>query len=201
MNIAARMSMAAIVAGCFVSAGAPLTVAQDDSGRFETKLPELQKLKLSGEPVPAQKDAEPAPVMSGDADMAPFFKRLEDIGLDTKELRDLTAKIEVYFSDPGSDAAAQYGYILNNIYLPPEEYKAKDGSKVRYDLDSVQIDTLIHEYTHAAQDLTASEAAPDGTPARAHGDAVAYVYDSLRKGNIVVLYGACCATHLNPPTS
>ncbi len=115
----------------------------------------------------------------GGANMSEFFKRLEGIGMKTDEIRAVTSMVEVFFRKPSADAVAEYGYILNNLYMP-KEYKEEGSNSVRFDLPPHLINTLIHEYVHAARDVRASKNAAPGTPAREHYDAVATIRADLR---------------------
>jgi len=53
------------------------------------------------------------------------------------------------------------------------------SSGIKFDLETPQIDTLIHELCHASSDVCASETAPRGTPARAHWDVVNSIWADL----------------------
>ena len=126
----------------------------------------------------SQADAPPEPVIRGDADMSLFFRRLEYMGLDTRGIRDVTSKIKVYFKAPNSVAEAEYGFIMNRMYIP-DTFKEPGSNRVRFDLAGNEMDTMIHEYTHAARDVSASETAPPGTPARIHYNSVKYIWADL----------------------
>ncbi|MBI4676043.1 MAG: hypothetical protein HY748_00490 [Elusimicrobia bacterium] len=128
-----------------------------------------------------------APVISGDVDLAPFFKRLEDLGFDTAEIRAVTREIEVFFRAPSGDAEAEWGYILDNLYIP-DSFKQEGARKIRYDLKSNEIDTLIHEYTHATRDVAVSEDSPKGTPSHAHYKAVEAIWGNLRSRALLYRY-------------
>jgi hypothetical protein len=133
---------------------------------------------------PLVPDPKPAPAISGDADMSLFFQRLEDLGFDTREMRSLSTKLAVKFRAPGGDAYAEWGYLLKNLYIP-NEFKEKTGGKIRYDLASNDIDTVIHEFTHAERSLTASKEAAKGTPAREHYEAVEAIWGDLRSRSLL----------------
>ena len=124
---------------------------------------------------------------SGNTDMSEFFRRLESIGLETGELRAVTSKIKVVFGGQSADAAAEYGYILNRLHIPID-FKESGSSRVRFDLETGNIDTIIHEYVHAERDVSASPDAPKGSPAREHYDAVHAIQADLRSQSLFYRY-------------
>jgi hypothetical protein len=167
---------------------APLSLSAQDFGDLNIALPAkgarpAQK-PAESVPDPVVPDPKPAPVISGDADMSLFFQRLEDLGFDTKELRSLSTKLDVKFRAPNGDAFAEWGYILKNLYIPAE-FKEKTGSRIRYDLRSDEVDTVIHEFTHAERTLTARKDAAKGTPAREHYEAVEAIWGDLRSRSLL----------------
>lgn len=121
---------------------------------------------------------EPA-VMSGAVDMGPFLRRLEDLGFKTGTVRTLLSRITVAFGAPSGSANAQWRYIRKILVLP-DGLKQPGTSSVRYDLAPNEIATVIHEMTHAANSVLASEAAAKGTPAHEHWDAVETIRNDLR---------------------
>jgi hypothetical protein len=113
-----------------------------------------------------------APALAGtQADPSEFFRRLESIGLSTDGLRKVASKIELFYKAPSGTAAASYGYILDNLYIP-WEFKEKDSDRIRFDLAPNELNTLIHEFVHAANDVTCDGSAAVGSLAREHHDAV-----------------------------
>jgi len=120
-------------------------------------------------------------VMSGSVDMTDFLTLLEDMTLDTTVLRGLLGQISVSFRPPTNEANAEYGWILNHLYLPDSLRDPKTGG-VRYNLNSSEISTVIHELTHAAEDLLASGSAPAGSPAYEHHQALAMLASQVRDG-------------------
>lgn len=121
---------------------------------------------------------EPA-VMSGAVDMGPFLRRLEDLGFKTATVRTVLSRITVAFGAPSGSANAQWRWIRKILVLP-DSLKQPGTSSVRYDLAPNEIATVIHELTHAANSVLASEAAAKGTPAREHWDAVETIRNDLR---------------------
>jgi len=103
------------------------------------------------------------------ADPSDFVRRLASIGLSTDYVQKVLSRLEIYYRTPSSTAEAEWGYMLDNLYIPWDQ-KAADSSNIRFDLETPQINTLIHELCHASSDLCASESAAAGTPDRAHAD-------------------------------
>ncbi|MBI2943034.1 MAG: hypothetical protein HYY25_02430 [Candidatus Wallbacteria bacterium] len=97
--------------------------------------------------------------LAGSADPEPFFKRLESIGLDTTTIRKLSKKLTIVFRDPDDDKEAEYGYIRKRLYLPTE-IREPGTDRIKFDIPSYNLNTLLHEYTHAYDYLMASEKAP-----------------------------------------
>lgn len=187
------MRLKALLLGTIFLALSAAARADEGFGEFKTDIPEI----VAGNPAkalaptPAQnldpwtpQEEKPAPAISGDADLSLFFKRLEDLGFATQEIRDVAKKIEVVFRAPGGHAHAEWGYILDNLYIP-HSFKEPDSGRIRYDLASNDIDTLIHEFTHAARDISAREDAAKGTPAREHYEAVKNIWASLRSRSLL----------------
>jgi len=115
---------------------------------------------------------------STEGDPALFLQRLESIGLKTDYVRRVIGKIEIFYRKPSSTAEAQWGYILDNLYIPWDQ--KEDGSnRIKFDLESHQINTLVHELTHASNDGCASESAAPGTPERQHFDVVNAIWADL----------------------
>lgn len=121
---------------------------------------------------------EPA-VMSGAVDMGPFLRRLEDLGFKTATVRTLLSKITVAFAAPSGSANAQWRYIRKILVLP-NALRQPGTSAIRYDLAPNEVATVIHEMTHAANSVLASETAAKGTPAYEHWDAVNTIWADLR---------------------
>ncbi|MBU2572840.1 MAG: hypothetical protein KKH28_02025 [Elusimicrobia bacterium] len=164
----------------------PAPSAANDPGGFGIDMSNAGNSAVPVPPAPARQaeqpkakaDAPPEPVIRGDADLALFFRRLESIGLDTREIRGVTSKIKIYFKAPNSAAEAEYGFILNRLYIP-DTFKEPGSNRVRFNLAANELNTMIHEYTHAARDVSASETAPSGTPARIHYNSVKYIWADL----------------------
>lgn len=121
---------------------------------------------------------EPA-VMSGAVDMGPFLRRLEDLGFQTATLRTVLSKITVAFGAPSGSANAQWRWIRKILVLPAA-LQQPGTSAIRYDLRPNEVATVIHELTHAANSVLASETAGRGTPAHEHWDAVNTIWADLR---------------------
>ena len=119
------------------------------------------------------------PVMSGAVDMGPFLRRLEDLGFKTGTVRTLLSKITVAFGAPSGSANAQWRFIRGILVLP-DALKQPGTSSVRYDLKPNEIATVIHEMTHAANSVLASESAARGSVAFEHWDAVNTIWADLR---------------------
>lgn len=111
-----------------------------------------------------------------------FLQRLESIGLDTGFLRRMITgrkrPVEVFYMEPDEDREAQYGYILNNLYIP-FTHKEETTRRIRFDLEPHHIDTMMHELNHAAYDVAADEDADRGTPEREHWEAVNAIWADL----------------------
>jgi hypothetical protein len=116
---------------------------------------------------------------AGNPDFTEFYRRLESVGLRTDDVRALTAKLGLHYGFLRG-GAGRYGFILNNLYLPPENFKEAGSSRIRFDLEPPQISTLIHELCHAAADLTASADAAKGSAAREHHEAMHAIWGDLR---------------------
>ena len=143
---------------------------------------------ITQDPASARTDASDSqPVISGNADMQAFFRRLESIGLETGELRTVTSKIKVVFGGQASDAEAEYGYMSNKLHIPVN-FKETDSDRIRFNLEPYNISTLLHEYVHAARDVSARPDAPEGTPAREHYDAVHAIQADLRSQALFCRY-------------
>jgi len=136
------------------------------------------------------------PVISGDADMLPFFHRLESIGLDTREIRAVTGKVEVFFRKPSSDAEAGYSYISDNLYIPYELREA-NSKRIRFALETNNINTLLHEYVHAARDVSAGADAPRGTPGREQYEAESAIQADLRSQALFYRYSGMKANEVS----
>jgi hypothetical protein len=173
---------AALLAG---SAG-----ASDNFGR----LPDAASVAVPGPTAPKQTSMEKT--KSGGADMAEFMRRLESIGLNTSGIRQVTSKIDVVFSQQWFGAAAEYGYLLNNLYIE-HNYKDPASGGVRFDLTPNLIDTLMHEYVHASRDVYASKNAPAGSPARAQYDSVAAISADLRANDFYYRYAGMKADEVS----
>lgn len=128
---------------------------------------------------PARAGGEPARQGGAQAEMGPFFARLDSIGLTTDEIRTVSANIEVFFKGAGGAGNAEYGFMADNLYIPQSMREGTSG-RVRFELRPDEISTLIHEYTHAAMDVRASEKAAPGTSPRIHYDCVAAIRADLR---------------------
>lgn len=118
-------------------------------------------------------------VMSGAVDMTPFLRRLEDLGFKTATVRVLLSRITVAFGAPDGAANAQWRWIRKILVLP-DSLKQPGTNAVKYDLQPNEVATVIHELTHAANSVIASEAAAKGTPAHEHWDAVETIRNDLR---------------------
>jgi hypothetical protein len=153
-------------------------------------MPDVSELKRrskdqSGGAVPAAKVE--TKVLSGSADLTPFIRRLEDLGMTTKTVRELLGKISVEYRAPRGAANAEWGYIRNVLYLP-DTFKEKNSNAIRYDLAPNEVSTVIHEMTHAAREMIASETAAAGTPAREHYEAVKTIWADVRSEALLVRY-------------
>ncbi len=113
-----------------------------------------------------------------EADPAEFYTRLESIGLKTEYLRRLVAKIELFFQASSDVAEASYGYLTDNVYIPPT-MRVEGTQRIKFALETTQIATLIHELTHADNDVMASETAAAGTPERIHYDSMQSIWADL----------------------
>lgn len=132
---------------------------------------------------------QPAPAFeSGGVDMAPFLRRLEDLGMRTGTMRVLLGQIRVSFDAPGASANAQWKWIRKILVLP-DSLKQPGSSAIRYDLAPNEVSTVIHELTHAANSMLASETAPKGTPAFEHFDAANTIWADLRSSAYFYRYG------------
>ena len=117
--------------------------------------------------------------VAGDAaDPTEFYRRLESIGLSTEYLRRLVGKIELFFEESSDVAEASYGYLTDNVYIPPT-LREEGSARIRFDLEANHISTLIHELTHADNDVMASETAASGTPERIHWNAMQTIWADL----------------------
>lgn len=136
---------------------------------------------------PVRQAAPPARPAGNQVEMMPFFARLASIGLATEEIRAVNARVEVFFKNGGGAGNAEYGYMTDNLYIPQPMRDGASGM-VRFSLGVNEIATLIHEYTHAAMDVRASEKAAAGTPARIHYDCVAAIRADLRSSAYLYSY-------------
>jgi hypothetical protein len=110
----------------------------------------------------------------------PFFQRLESIGLDTTYLRDLTDRIGLRFRSSTRIAEASWGFVENRLYMPPGF--AEEGTEIlRFDLATHELDTLIHEYVHAANDLDGRSGAPVDTVGRQHRDCLDFIWADIHQ--------------------
>ena len=158
----------------------PLTALADDFGT----LPSAAAVSVPPAAAPTSVAMEKS---RAGAEMGDFFRKLESIGLDTSEIRKVSGMVSVVFSDQWFGAAAEYGYIMDKLYIP-YSYKAPGGSGVKFALSPDLIDTLVHEYVHAALDVYASGAAQPGTPAREQYDAVSAIQADLRSQALYYRY-------------
>jgi len=138
------------------------------------------------DPQAAAVDTRPT-VLSGGVDMTDFLRRLEDMTLDTTVLRGLLGHIDVSFRPPTGSANAQYGQIMNQLYLP-DTLKAAGRNAVRYDLSSNELNTVIHELTHAAADHLASGNEPFGSAGGDHHRALGMISTQVRGGSLLARY-------------
>ena len=135
----------------------------------------------------AQAPPQPAPVIVSGIDMSEFLRRLEDMTLDTTVLRGLLGQIGASFRPPTGTANAQYGQVLNHLYLP-DTLKAPGRNALRYDLRSNEIATVIHELTHASADHLASSDAADGSAGAEHYKALRIISAQVRDGRLLARY-------------
>lgn len=185
----ARLPLAALLALCL-----PGLAAGDDWSSQVGGFAKFQKSEGGALPAPAAPEASP-PAMSGSVDMSRFLERLEDLTLDTRELRALLGRIGVSFRPPTASANAQYSLTFNHLYLP-DAFKAQGREAVRYDLASNELSTVIHELTHASADILASGSAAGGTPGREHHDALGMLTTQVRGGAAWAYYPASKADEL-----
>jgi hypothetical protein len=129
-----------------------------------------------------------APVPAGSVDMSPFLRRLEDSGLKSDGVRALLSRITVVFGEPSASANAQWKF-LRKILVIPVSFKEPHGSAIRYDLAPNEISTVIHEMTHAENGVIASQAAPRGSVAFEHYDALYSIWGDLRSTAYFYRYG------------
>lgn len=164
---------------------AALWAAEADSldAQFSALKQKAKASAAASQAAAAQAAPPPAPVMVSGVDMSEFLRRLEDMTLDTTVLRGLLGMISVSFRDPSSAANAQYRQIANHMYLPTS-MKDKGRNAIRYDLQSDEINTLIHELTHAAADMLASSGAPDGSAGAEHDKALRMLSEQVRNGRL-----------------
>ncbi len=149
-------------------------------------LKERAKASAAAQAAAAGQNAAPPVIVSG-VDMSEFLRRLEDMTLDTTVLRGLLGQISISFREPTSKANAQYGQIVNNMYLPTS-LKHKERNAVRYDLEPGEIGTIIHELTHASADKLASSDAPAGSAGGEHYKALRMISAQVRDGSWVARY-------------
>lgn len=168
---------------------AGLKAAEADSldAQFSALKQKAKASAAASQAAAAQAAPPPAPVIVSGVDMSEFLRRLEDMTLDTTVLRGLLGQISVSFRDPNSPADAQYGQIVNNMYLPAS-MKANGKNAIRYDLQSSEINTLIHELTHAAADKLASSDAPGGSAGAEHYKALRMLSEQVRDGWLLARY-------------
>jgi len=150
-------------------------------------LKQRAKASVAAQVAAAQNAAPPAPLIVSGVDMSEFLRRLEDMTLDTTVLRGLLGKIGVSFRPPTATANAQYGQIMNHLYLP-DTLKAKNGNSIRYDLTSNEISTVIHELTHASADQLAASDAPGGSAGSEHYKALQQLSHQVRDGRLLARY-------------
>lgn len=127
----------------------------------------------------AQTQAEP----SSNQYFTEFYRRLESIGLKSDNIRALPSKVGFHYGFL-MGGAGRWGFILNNIYLPTT-FQESGSERVRFDLDTTQINTLIHELAHAAADLSAANSAAPGSADREHYDAMQAIAGDLRSEAVV----------------
>lgn len=168
---------------------AALRAAETDSldAQFSALKQRAKASAAASQAAAAQAAPPPAPVIVSGVDMSEFLRRLEDMTLDTKVLRGLLAQISVSFRDPTSKANAEYGWIVDNMYLPTS-LKHKDRNAVRYDLQPGEIGTIIHELTHASADKLATSDAAAGSPGGEHYKALRMLSQQLRDGKLWAHY-------------
>ncbi|MCM2304698.1 MAG: hypothetical protein NDJ72_08350, partial [Elusimicrobia bacterium] len=131
-------------------------------------------------PAPEVRPESPEPrLMSGAVDMTPFVRRLEDTGFKTDTVRLLLTKMTVSFAAPDGAANAQWRFIRKILVLP-DKLKQPGTNAIKYALNSDEVATVIHEMTHAANTLLASQTAPKGSVAYEHWDAVETIRNDLR---------------------
>jgi len=180
LSTTALLLLAACLAG-------PTHAADSFEAIDMTQLRERAKAQRAA--VQAPPAAAPAQVYeSGSADMGPFLQRLEDLGFRTGVIRVLLGKISVSFGAPSSSANAEWKFIRGVLVLP-DALKQPGSSSIRYDLAPNEISTVIHEMTHAAKSVLASETAPRGSPNFEHYDAVHAVWGDLRSSAFFYRYG------------
>lgn len=96
------------------------------------------------------------------ADPEPFFQRLESIGLQTATVRKLAAKVTIIYREPNDTKEAEYGYIRKRLYIPTE-LKEERSNRMKFDMSTTNINTLIHELQHAYDFLMVDKDAPAGS--------------------------------------
>jgi hypothetical protein len=160
---------------------------------FDTSMPDLGVMKKTSGQAPK---ASASPVICGDADLSPFLRRLEDMGLSTEGIRALASKISVSYRAPSASANAQWGYIRKILYLP-DTFKESGSQAVRYDLRPDEISTTIHELTHAEYSMIASADAAAGSAAKEHYDAVQSIWADVRSEAFFVTYAGSKADEVS----
>lgn len=126
-----------------------------------------------------------SPARAAAVDMSNLVLRLEDMTMDTTQLRALLARVSVSFRPPTASANAQYSGMSDHLYLP-DTLQEPGRAAIRYDLDSAQLSTVIHELTHASADLLTSDA--PGTPGGEHARALALLASRIRDGAVLARY-------------
>ncbi len=147
-----------------------------------------QAQRAAVEVAPAAAPAPAESYQSGSVDMGPFLQRLEDLGFRTGVIRVLLGNISVSFGAPSSSSNAEWKFFRKVLVLP-DALKQPGTSAIRYDLACNEISTVIHEMTHAAKSVLASETAPPGSPNFEHYDAVHAVWGDLRSSAFFYRYG------------
>lgn len=92
----------------------------------------------------------------GEGDPTEFFRRLEDMGMKTEDIRRLAGRVSIFYRPPTEMAEAQYYHVSNTLFIPTE-YKEEGSNRIRYDLGISQVDTVVHEFDHAEKDLLEDE--------------------------------------------
>lgn len=92
-------------------------------------------------------------------DPEPLFAQLRTYSLDPAAIKKLTdAKIRVYAKDRTDVAEAQYEFISNSLYLPPDYLEpGAQPPRLKTQLSTSEINTVIHELDHAEKDILTND--------------------------------------------